>query len=90
MPPFLHLQHRNFKERKECRRGPKSLQSGNEGRSAEGLRMMEAAGFSDVWILKNVQKKVFKRKRYEEYGWLKRTFLISGVKREQMPPLIPC
>lgn len=67
-----------------------SLWSRDADRPAEDLRMMKAAGFSDVMAIRDVQKKVFKGKRYIEYGYLKNTFLISGVKRERMPPLIPC
>jgi hypothetical protein len=56
------------------------LWSNDADRPVEDLRMVEAAGFSQIRKIDKVDRRIFSGKRYIEYGYHKVHFMIIADK----------
>ncbi len=78
-----HFVRKDHKGMERCESSDSSLDhlwSAGAVRPRDDVRMLEDAGFRDVRVIENVQKKVLHGKRYLAYGFTNNHFTVTAVK----------
>lgn len=77
---FLRIDKGRPKENQECEEASMDLWSSSASRPADDVRMLDDAGFRDIQVIHNVQRKVLHGVRYMAYGYTNNHFTVTAVK----------
>ncbi len=83
-----HFVRRDRKALERCESQDSSLDclwSAEAIRPRDDIRMLEDAGFEDIRVIENVQKKVLRGKRYLAYGFTNNHFTMTATKPSRRP-----
>lgn len=77
---FLRIEKGRPKESQEREETSMDLWSSSASRPADDVRMLEEAGFKDIRVIHDVQRKVLHGVRYMAYGYTNNHFTVTAVK----------